>query len=183
MSNNSSTEPGWLTPTGESPEYDAALDTLLGRWMRFVSDMPAGMVRPRWQPVHAAMPSAETNWVAFGVIEWPVDDTPAFTLQTETGSQLWRHEEFIAMASFYGPAGMRYASVFRDGISVEQNNRELNRLALSLADHGDIIPFPELINNQWVRRYDIRVRLRRKVVRTYNIQSIVDGNVTITTGE
>lgn len=183
MSSNSSTDPGWLTPTGDSPEYDDELDVLLSRWMRFVSGMPAGMVRPRWQKKQPAHLPAETNWVAFGVIEWPVDNTPAFTVQTETGSQLWRHEEFITMASFYGPAGMRNASLFRDGIAIEQNNSELNKLGLSLVDHSDIVPFPEIINAEWVRRYDIRVRIRRKVVREYNIQSLVDGNVTITTGD
>lgn len=44
-------------------------------------------------------------------------------------------------------------------------------------------PFPELINQQWLRRYDITVKIRRKVTRTYNIKSIVDGNVAISTGD
>lgn len=72
---------------------------------------------------------------------------------------------------------MQIASRFRDGISVEQNNAELNQSDLSLVDYGDIVPFPELINQQWVRRYDITVRLRRKVVREYGIKSLVDAPV------
>ena len=36
---------------------------------------------------------------------------------------------------------------------------------------------PELINNQWVRRYDISVDLRRKIIRQYGIQSLVDAPV------
>lgn len=183
MSNNSSMEPGWLTPTSDSPEYDTDLDVLLSRWMRFVSGMPAGMVRPRWQPEQPAHLPADVNWVAFGIVEWPVDSSPAFTMQTEDGSELWRHEEFVALASFYGPQGMSYAAIFRDGISIEQNNTELNSLGLSLAYHGEIIPAPELINGKWVRRYDFRVRLRRKVVRQYNIKSILVPNVEITTGD
>ncbi|MDI8953921.1 hypothetical protein MJO10_26455, partial [Salmonella enterica subsp. enterica serovar Anatum] len=93
------------------------------------------------------------------------------------GTQLWRHEDFVAMASFYGPGGMQIASRFRDGISVEQNNAELNQSDLSLVDYGDIVPFPELINQQWVRRYDMKVRLRRKVVREYNILALQDAPV------
>ncbi|EHT4373308.1 hypothetical protein KX080_004752, partial [Salmonella enterica] len=40
-----------------------------------------------------------------------------------------------------------------------------------------IVPFPELINQQWVRRYDMKVRLRRKVVREYNILALQDAPV------
>lgn len=78
---------------------------------------------------------------------------------------------------------MKFASIFRDGISVEQNNSELNRMGLTLGDVSSITPFPELINQQWLRRYDITVKIRRKVTRTYNIKSIVDGNVAISTGD
>lgn len=177
LSNNTSTERGWLTPTSGDPDYDEALDRLLSQWMRNVSGLPAGTVRPRWQKDQPPLLPVETNWCAFGITEWPIDNSPAFTQQTDTGTQLWRHEDFVAMASFYGPGGMQFASRFRDGISVEQNNAELNQSALSLVDYGDIVPFPELINQQWVRRYDMKVRLRRKVVREYNILALQDAPV------
>ena len=47
----------------------------------------------------------------------------------------------------------------------------------------DIRNLPELINNQWVRRYDLAVTLSRKNTRTYNVKSVVDPNVTIVTGD
>ena len=177
LSNNTSTERGWLTPNSGDPDYDEALDRLLSQWMRNVSGLAAGMVRPRWQKDQPPLLPVETNWCAFGVIEWPIDSSPAFTQQTDTGAQLWRHEDFVAMASFYGPGGMQFASRFRDGISVEQNNAELNQSGLSLVDYGDIVPFPELINQHWVRRYDMKVRLRRKVVQEYNILALEDAPV------
>lgn len=183
LSNNTSTARGWLTPTSGDPDYDEALDRLLSQWMRNVSGLPAGMVRPRWQKDQPPLLPVETNWCAFGIIEWPIDDNPAFIRQTDSGTELWRYETFVAMASFYGPSGMKFASIFRDGISVEQNNSELNRMGLTLGDVSSITPFPELINQQWLRRYDITVKIRRKVTRTYNIKSIVDGNVAISTGE
>lgn len=177
MSNNSSTEPGWLTPVSGDPDYDEALDRLLSQWVRNVSGLPTGMVRPRWQKDQPPLLPVETNWCAFGVTGLPIDNSPAFINQTEEGAQLWRHETFECMASFYGPAGMTFASRFRDGISVAQNNAELNQSDLSLVDYGDIVPFPELINQQWVRRYDMKVRLRRKVVREYNILALQDAPV------
>nr|EIQ9988421.1 hypothetical protein [Escherichia coli] len=178
LSNNTSTEAGWLRPVSDSPAYDQALDRLLSRWMCNVSGLPNTMVRARWQKDQPAMPLVETNWCAFGVTGWPIDNSPAFAVQTEDGSQLWRHEEFECMASFYGPSGMQFASIFRDGISVEQNNTELNTLGLSLKEYSAITPFPEQINKQWVRRYDMTVTLRRKVVREYGIKSLVDASVT-----
>ncbi|EGF3774562.1 hypothetical protein ICM46_003165 [Salmonella enterica] len=177
LSNNTSTARGWLTPTSGDPDYDEALDRLLSQWVRNVSGLPDGMVRPRWQKDQPPLLPVETNWCAFGVTGWPIDNSPAFTNQTEEGAQLWRHEDFVAMVSFYGPGGMQIASRFRDGISVEQNNAELNQSDLSLVDYGDIVPFPELINQQWVRRYDMKVRLRRKVVREYNILALQDAPV------
>jgi len=72
---------------------------------------------------------------------------------------------------------MAYATFFRDGLFLEQNNAELNRAGLSLRDCSDIIPAPELINNQWQRRYDVTVILRRKTVREYGIKSLVEAPV------
>lgn len=74
LSNNTSTERGWLIPTSGDPDYDEALDRLLSQWMRNVSGLSAGMVRPRWQKEQPPLLPVETNWCAFGVIGW----TPVF---------------------------------------------------------------------------------------------------------
>ncbi len=42
LSNNTSTERGWLIPTSGDPDYDEALDRLLSQWMRNVSGLSAG---------------------------------------------------------------------------------------------------------------------------------------------
>ncbi|STF67192.1 bacteriophage protein [Escherichia coli] len=88
LSNNTSTERGWLIPTSGDPDYDEALDRLLSQWIRNVSGLSAGMVRPRWQKEQPPLLPVETNWCAFGVIGWSGDDSPAFTRQTDDGSQL-----------------------------------------------------------------------------------------------
>lgn len=85
---------------------------------------------------------------------------------------------------FYGPGGSAMATRFRDGIFIEQNSDTFRRISgLSLVDAGDIRNLPELINNQWVRRYDVTVTLSRKNTRIYNVKSIVGPNVTIVTGD
>ena len=66
-----------------------------------------------------------------------------------------------------------WAARFRDGLYVEQNNTTLRTAAgLSLVGTGRIYNLPELINNQWVRRYDLTVTLSRKNIRTFNIKTI-----------
>ena len=75
------------------------------------------------------------------------------------------------------PSGGQHGINFRAGIFVEQNNAELNRSGLSLVDAGTIYNLPELINNQWVRRYDLTITLSRKNIRTYNVRTLQDAPV------
>jgi hypothetical protein len=173
---NTSERAGWLTPELE-PVYDEALERLLSQWLQGVSGLAKGTIRPRWTPVQAAVPPANADWCGFGVIEMPADDNPAYVNQTDEHGELWRHEEFECSASFYGPNSQQIISRFRDGIGISQNNATLNTLGLSVVKHSPIISFPELINNQWVRRYDITVTLRRKVVRQYGVKSLIDAPV------
>lgn len=174
---NSSTTAGYLTATGAGQAYDESLERELSQWVRALSGLPAKMVRPRWTPVQAAMPGAEENWCGFGIVGFTADSSPAFVRQSEDSSELWRHEVIETLASFYGPQSQSIATLFRDNLTVEQNNSTLNQIELSLADYSELTAFPELINNQWVRRYDITVRLRRKVIRDYGIKTLVSAPV------
>ncbi|WP_339053362.1 phage neck terminator protein [Arsenophonus endosymbiont of Crataerina pallida] len=178
MSNNSSTEAGWLTPFDDNALYNEGLNRLLSRWVGGVSGLPAKQVLPRWQSKPAPLPSPDTNWCAFGIIDITSEPNPALVKQSDESSELWQYETLTCMASFYGREGMVYAARFRDGIMLSQNNAELNKSNLTLGSHSQITAFPELINNQWVNRFDITVHLRRKVVRRYHIKSVTDAHVT-----
>lgn len=180
MSNNNSTSAGWLTPVTDDVTYDETLERQLSDWAKYVSGLPDGMMRPRWVGVQPAQSAVGINWGSFGINLISSDDNPAFVNQTDANNELWRHELLECLVSFYGPNGQRYASRFRDGLTIPQNNAELNTLGLSLQDFGDIMPAPELLNEQWVRRYDITVRLHRKIIRSYGINSIVEVSSTIT---
>lgn len=172
-----STQTGYLTELGDDAVYGESLDTLLSRWLKAICNYPDGMVRARWQSVQAPLLPVTADWCAFGVTNIRADYSAGMMMVDSDTDSLYRHEAIDCLASFYGPDGMGKASLFRDGIAVEQNNQELNRSGMTLFDTGDIIPFPELINNQWVRRYDLLVTVRRKITRRYGIQSLTEAPV------
>lgn len=180
---NDSTTPGYLTPVGDMPKYDKELEREISRWIRGVSGLPVEVVFPRWTDPQRKIPKNDTTWCDFGITTIPQPLSQADVQISDAESQQWTWEKVTVICCFYGPDGGSTASTFRSGIFVEQNNAELNRTGLSLVEAGTIYNLPELINNQWVRRYDLTVTLNRKNVRTYNIKSIVDGHVTISTGD
>lgn len=167
-----STQAGYLTEQGADAVYGGDLDRLLSRWFRGVSGYDAKMVKPRWQQTQAALPPVTADWCAFGVTGVRGDFSVAMETVDSESDNLFRHESIDCLASFYGPNGMSMASVFRDGSSVVQNNETLKDAGMTLYNVGDIINFPELINNQWVRRYDVSITVRRKVTRNFAIRSI-----------
>ncbi len=181
---NDSTAPGYLTSVGSSPEYDEKLERQISRWIRGVTGLGAKLVFPRWTDPQPSIPKNGITWCAFGVTTMPRGGTPANVQISEAQSEQWTWEQVTVICCFYGPGGAATASGFREGIYVDQNASALQRDAgMYLIDAGTIYNLPELINNQWVRRYDLTVTLSRKNIRTFNVKSIVDGNVTISTGE
>lgn len=176
---NDSTAPGYLTPTGSGPDYDEALERQISRWIRGVTGLATEMVLPRWTDPQPGIPKNGTTWCGFGISVTPRDGTPA-NIQREESSEQWTWEQVTVLCSFYGPSGAEMASRFREGIAVEQNAATLRSAAgLALIETGKIFNLPELINNQWVRRYDITTTLSRKNIRTYGVKSLVDGSVSI----
>lgn len=181
---NDSTTPGYLTAVGDSPDYDEDLERQISRWIRGVTGLDAKLVFPRWTDPQPNIPQNGITWCAFGVTTLPRGGTPANVQVDDDQSEQWTWEQVTVICCFYGPQGAKTATNFREGISVDQNADALKREAgLSLIEFGTIWNLPELINNQWVRRYDLTVTLSRKNTRTYNVKSILDGNVSISTGE
>lgn len=181
---NDSTEPGYLTPVGDAPEYDQELERQISRWIRGVTGLNTSLLFSRWTNPQSTIPTNGATWVAFGITTNPLPDTPANIQVSEESSEQWTWEQVTVLCCFYGPQGSGMASLFRAGITVEQNQDTLRQAAgLSLLEMGKIYNLPELINNQWVRRYDLTVTLSRKNTRTYNVKSILVPNVEITTGD
>lgn len=168
---NDSTSPGYLTPVGDLPAYDVALEKEISRWIRGVTGLDKSLVYPRWTEPQAQIPNNGVTWCAFGITAMPRTGMPA-DIQGDASSEQWTWENVTVTCCFYGPGGAALAATFREGIYVSQNNAELNRAGLSLVDVGNLLSLPELINNLWVRRYDLTVSLSRKNIRSFNIRTL-----------
>lgn len=174
---NDSTSRGYLSPVGDTPAYDEELEREISRWIRGVSGLPAAQVFPRWTDPQPQIPKNGVTWCGFGITTVPQPLSQSDVQVSEDQSEQWSWETVTVICCFYGPLGASTAATFRAGIFVEQNNAELNLTGLSLVETGTLYNLPELINNQWVRRYDITVTLSRKNTRTYNIKTLVDAPV------
>lgn len=170
MSNTSATG-GYLQPT-QSPVYGVALDTLLQQAIVNLSGLAGDLVRPRWQPRPPKMPPLDTDWCAVGV-----QNISRAWGTTETVGLLIRHEEIETLCSFYGPNADGLAALTQDNVAVGQNFDLLEEQGLFYRRAEDIVPMPELVNDQWQKRYDLALYWGRKVVRDYTIETIETAQV------
>ena len=173
---NDSTVAGYLTPVGDVPAYDQELEREISRWIRGLTGLDKNLVYPRWTDPQIQIPKNGITWCAFGVTTVPEDANPAY-IQSDESAEQWSHETVDILTCFYGPLGMATATQFRDGLFVSQNNDELKRVGLTFKQCGRVLNLPELINNLWVRRYDLTIQLRRKVTRTYGIKTFLSTQV------
>lgn len=174
MANTSSTGGVLLPADTPAPAQDAELDGILQKLVTSITGLPGNLVRPRWQPVAPKQPEPSVDWCAIGVTSQSGDGAPAIKHNPGGGgsSTLTTHEEIEVLASFYGPTSQRYAGMLRDGLGLPQNIEQLTVHAIAFVEAGRIVNAPALINQQWVRRRDLAVRLRRKVTRVYPIRNI-----------
>ncbi|MGG6461400.1 phage neck terminator protein [Solilutibacter silvestris] len=172
---------GYLSPTTTAIEDDA-LDNVLHDAISAISGLPGNMVRPRWQPTVPKMPEQSTNWCAFGVKETHADEYPAESHDpTGTGtSTLQRHIEFDVFLSFYGTNAMSFASTLRDGLFVAQNRDVLMANGINLISVDRIITAPDLVNQQWIHRYDLTLHCKRREDRTYPVLNILSAPIAVT---
>lgn len=179
-----SSTPGYLQPTGTPPAEDADLDSIFQQLMVGLTGLPGNMVRPRWQATVPKQPEPAVNWCAIGVtgIE---HDANSYELHDPTGSgsdTFIRHEVISVLCSFYGANALSNATQARDGMYVAQNNSTLDQYEMGLVEVGSIVTAPDLVNQQWVRRFDLTMRIRRRVVRTYPILTILSAQASVDSG-
>ncbi|MEL6237006.1 MAG: hypothetical protein AAFO57_00055 [Pseudomonadota bacterium] len=183
MANDSSTG-GYLSPAVASPPLeDDALTAIFQQMIVGITGLPGNMVRPRWQPNPPKQPEPFTNWCALGIAVQTLDDGPAITHNgAGNGSDTYiRHEQIDVLASFYGPAAMQYAQLLSDGLAIPQNLEALKAQDMNNVDTGPIRAAPDLINEQWIRRYDVELTFRRKITRSYAVLNILSAQGTVQT--
>jgi hypothetical protein len=185
---NDSTAPGYLTPTSPALADDAALDAIFQTLVAGVSGLDGSLVRPRWQPVPPKQPDFSVNWCALGVVSVKADANPAIIHNgaddEDLGSDtLYRHALVEVLLSFYGPQGQQYAEQTRDGLWVLQNYTTLApALMVFTGEAGEVRGVPELINQQWQRRYDFTAWFGRQIVRTYGVRNFASATALLTEG-
>lgn len=174
---------GYLAPTSPPPATDDALDDQLQAAVVGITGLDGTLVRPRWQPTPPKQPAAGTNWCAIGVTDVTAD-TYAWIGHHPDGDgydEMQRHVTFDVLASFYGPAGQSYAGLLRDGLQIAQNREALYLQGIAFVEASRIIAAPALINEQWVRKYDLTVTLRTQITRTYAVLSLLEASGSIST--
>lgn len=193
---------GYLTPTSAIAEVeeDAALDATLQQFCVGVTGLAGSVVRPRWQLVPPNAPEASVNWMSVGVVNVTADELPAISHHSltfdmppddispgvwDTPGETWdptpinrdadillRQEELEVLCSFYGPNAGKYAARVRDGVYIPQNREALFLKGLTLIRVGTLLAAPELFNNQWYRRVDLSIFLRRRIARSYAVLNV-----------
>lgn len=167
-------------PLPPAPPEDADLDALLQAVVTGVTGIDGSLVRPRWQSSPPKQPDPTTDWCAIGVTDSDPDASPFHRHDgdPEPGSTTsFRHEEISVLASFYGPHGMANAKLLRDGLGMQQNTESLNAADIVFVSCGRIRTAPDLINQQWIKRFDMPLTFRAKATRVYPIRNIATANI------
>lgn len=171
---------GYLIPEASPASIDdAALEDLLQAAVAGITGIAGANVRPRYQASSPKMPAQGVDWVALEITVQKQDDNPHVQhMAGGLGSdRLTRHEDLEVFASFYGNNAARNAGRLRDGFFINQNSELLNASNIAFVDAGDIQLASELVNQIWVRRNDLQLKFRRKIVRDYAILNIIAADV------
>ncbi|CAG9196763.1 phage neck terminator protein [Burkholderia vietnamiensis] len=181
---NDSSTGGYLAPAVDAPPAeDDALDDLVHDLIAGITALPLDLVRPRWQAKVPKQPEPSVDWCAFGVQEQVQDAGPAIHHDgTGDGHDTYiRHQDIDVPCTFYGPRAKGYAQRLADGLAMPQNREQLQLQDMAFVGVGPIRAAPDLVNQQWVRRYDMTVTLRRKITRTYAVLNLKSATVATTT--
>lgn len=186
MPNNSATG-GYLTPSvSPAPLEGEALENVLQAAIVAISGVSASLVRPRWQPKPPKTPEATVDWCAFGITASQRKGLgPALSHNPNAASgagvdTLRRNEDIDVLLSFYGPNSAGVAARVADGFAIPQNTEVLKTNLMSFINSDTIRQVPELINEQWVKRQDLPLHFRRRIVREYAVLNIASADVEVT---
>lgn len=159
--------------------YDDELVDILQPLFVALSGIPADMVRPRWQlNPQANQPEATETWAALGQTTDKTDWAPAI-YHDPAGNQgtgadiMQRSEEITLLFSVYGPQAKSVARRTADLLFVEQNRVLLQQNSMDLVTVGDSVMVPSLLHGVFQRRCDISITLRRNVLQTLGVLSLV----------
>lgn len=178
---NTSASGGYLSGTVAALPGSLTLVQFIHNFIAGVTGISNTLVRPNWQIAPPKQPDVTIDWVAYGI---NINGSPvnAYVNIDQAGvSTLQRQEGLEIQCSFYGPAALDNASVFRDGMQIQQNLEVLQLANMGFKDCSTLVSGPDLVNERWIQRYIVSVTLVRLVQRTYPILSFASVGGTIHT--
>lgn len=168
---NTSATGGYILPDGGAVPNDQELEDIFQDFIKGVTGLAGSMIRPRFQEKPLPVPAVGVDWVAFGIRTQRPDDGPYFEQHNENATSI-RHEVIDMALSFYGNHGQHFAKLFIDGTAIPQNIDQLKPYKIKFIGVGDVLTAPDLINEQYVHRFDVNATFSRKTERTYAIQPL-----------
>ena len=186
MAGNTSASGGYLVPDkAPAPLEGEALEDFFQEIIVGITGLNPKMVRPAWQPEPPNIPQQGNVWCAFHFQDEESDTYPWVGENNDgLGQQLQRNEQFGVICSFYGTgagsSALGTAKVLRDGLAIAQNREPLFNAGMGLIEVTAPQPVPVLVKEIWLYRSDITIRIRRNVVRQYDVLSITSAQVDFT---
>lgn len=180
-----STVPGYLEPQAvPAPLEDQALEDFFQQIIKGLSALDDELVRPDWQEEPPTQPERVVNWIAFGITSSPSDGYPAIMHDPdadadEGNDELQRHETMEIALKCYGPNAGAILRQVRDSIQVDQNLAVLTANGFGFQETTEIVHAPVLSKSKWQRRFDMKMILRRIVVRNYQVLSILESDINL----
>lgn len=181
---NTSATGGYLMPGGPAPPTgDSVLDGVLQTVLTGITGLPGDLVRLLWQASPTETPPSGTDWCAFGVLSVTQNASPVITHDgAGDGVDVYRrHMDIEVLVSFYGPNARLYGQILSDGMYVPQNSEAMRTVQMAFISASALTAAPELLNQQWIRRYDLTILLRRQVVSTYQVLNILSAGIQTST--
>lgn len=178
---NSSTTGGYLAPIAISPPLeDAELEALFLGFIAGVSGLPPNLVRTHWPAAGVEPPAQSDTWCLMDIRAQTADAGPvvAHDPAGEGSDSYVRHEDIEVLCSMFGPNALRHAALLRDGAAVPQNREPLLAQGMAVGGAGPILARHELVNQQWIRQFDMTLHFTRRVTRIYPVLNLLSAQVT-----
>jgi hypothetical protein len=186
---NTSADGGYLTDQYPKPPSAEVVQHALQEAVAVLAGLPGNLVRPRWQPLPPVQPPADITWVSIGVVMVEADNFPSLVhvggVSLLPGlppgyEVMQRHQTITVEATFYGPEAEDAAGAVRDALHLPSNIAMLAPVGLKLREVHDLARAPELLNQQWVNRIDLRIDFRQMVQRVYAVLDLDGADVSVT---
>lgn len=172
------TTPGYLLPNSTGPILPKRLNLVqfLQTVLVGISGITGPMVRPDWQPSPPQQPDIGVDWIAFGIRD-ANPDTYSFVGVDSYGITHSQRQESLELAlSIYGPNALDTYLLLRDGFQIPQNLQEFRAADMGFTEISRAVHVPDLVNERWINRYQASIFLRREILRTYSVPTLLSAH-------